>query len=332
MILDIKNLRLRAGFIAMSDSPAEPLYRLIRRIRRPAALRHIMAQCLRHVYMGDPFSGDKEAIPAPPDELKEGIAVKEYNVSDIRCVLYTPKEMQVSMPLLLYMHGGGFVVGCSEDTDYATRKLCLDNRCAVVSVNYGLAPENVFPSAVEECLQVLSWATKTDGTIGIPVSQVFLAGDSAGGNLAVSVAIRLKQISTPASGLVLFAPWLDMNVEKYTSYNRLAPEGTIFDAAFIGYARSAYVRFEDWENPFASPIYCDAGDLPPTIIVAGTDDPLFEQSSCFAARAGEEGKKQIELVAYEGMPHCFYSFPGLFEEELDCYKQIAKFLGKLIIR
>ena len=121
-----------------------------------------------------------------------------------------------------------------------------------------------------------------------------------------------------------------MQVENYPSYNLLAADGTVFDAPFIAYARAAYVPFEDWKNPLASPILSRASDLPPAIIIAGTADPLFEQSAKFVSNARSEGFTHIELAAYDGMPHCFYSFPGLFEQELDSYLHVSKFLNRLV--
>ena len=100
----------------------------------------------------------------------------------------------------------------------------------------------------------------------------------------------------------------------------------MFDAAFIGYARAAYLKFEEWENPLASPILCDLGELPPTIILVGTADPLVDQANRMRDQARDSGSTNIELVEYEGMPHCFYSFPSLFDQERDCYQEIARFV------
>jgi acetyl esterase len=308
----------------MSKSAAEPLHKLLSQIRHPVSLRENMAACLRHIYMGDPFTTEKEALPSPPVELFEEVTVKEVTVSGVRCAIYSPK--QPSTGLLLYMHGGGFVIGSSEDTDYTTRQLCLSNGLTVISVNYRLAPETVFPGALDDCLQVFDWAIERSDELGFDASNIFLAGDSAGGNLAVSLASRLHQKATHLTGLILLAPWLDMRVEAYESYNRLAPTGIVFDAAFMGYARAAYLKFEDWGNPLASPILCDPGELPPTIILVGTDDPLVDQAVSMGERARDNGCKNIEIVEYEGMPHCFYSFPHLFDEERDCYQEIARFV------
>ncbi len=318
----------------MPPQAGQPLYDLLKRIRRPTTLREIIALCLRHVYMGDPFAKDGDgAVPSPRSEFLEKVVCSEASIAGLRCVIYKPKNKDgTKLPVMFYMHGGGFVIGCSEDTDYTTRRLCLDNDLVVISINYPLAPETVFPIAMDSCLQVVEQVCQADNVWQVDSSKVFLCGDSAGGNLAAGMALQLMDSGDSRmtiTGLVMLAPWLDMHVELYESYNLLAPTGIVFDAAFIGYARGAYVSFSDWTDPLASPIHCSPARLPPTLIIAGTDDPLLDQSVTFEANARQAGYKHIQLKQYEGMPHCFYSFPGLFaDEEEDCYNCIKDFVAK----
>lgn len=287
-----------------------------------------MAQCLRHVYMGDPFGSEPGCVQPPPKELFDQVSVREVEVSGTRCVLYEPSHRSSSLPLIIYMHGGGFVVASSEDSDYTTRKLCYTNKVVVLSVNYRLSPETMFPGAIEDCLAVLDWAVKNWKALGVDLTRIFVCGDSAGGNLAVALAMRMRERGRPAKGLVLLAPWLDMNLEQYDSYNRLAPTGIVYDAAFMGYARSAYAHFHDWSNKFVSPILFDPAHWPPTLVLVGDDDPLVDQCRRLAERALADECNQIEVVVYPGMPHCFYSFANLFAEELDCFERIARFITK----
>jgi acetyl esterase len=312
----------------MTDA-GEPLYKLIAQIRKPVALREIMAQCLRHIYRGDPLSDGKAVLPVPPKELFDDVTVKEVMASEIRCAVYSSKRPAVG--LLLYMHGGGFVIGSSEDVDYTARQICKLTGLTVVSVNYRLAPETVFPGALHDCLQALDWAIERSADLALNTSSIFLAGDSAGGNLAASLALLLKQRQRTLAGTILLAPWLDMHVEAYESFNRLAPQGIVYDAGFIGYARGVYARFEEWENPLVSPIFCNLQELPPTIVLVGAEDPLVDQSIQLSEIARDAGCNHIEFVVYEGMPHCFYSFPSLFDEEKDCYKRISLFVKQNLV-
>jgi acetyl esterase len=275
--------------------------------------------------MGDPFSGDTDAVPKPPAQWMSGIETAELTIAGCRCVVYRPKSQAKGnlLPGLLYMHGGGFVIGCSEDTDYTTRKLSLDNGLVVLSVNYPLAPEAMFPQALNTCREIWKWMKETAEQLGIDAATLYVGGDSAGGNLAAGIAQ-----SGGAAGLIMLAPWLDMNVEAYESYNRLAPDGVVFDAAFIGYARSAYAHHRQWQDPLVSPIFARQGTLPPTFVAVGSEDPLFDQSVRFQANC-LSGGTHIDLQVFDGMPHCFYSFPGLYTGEHDCYEAIREFIQKL---
>ena len=167
-------------------------------------------------------------------------------------------------------------VGCSEDTDYITRMLCHSNNIVVVSVNYRLAPETVFPGALDDCEQVLQSLLDDAEQHSIDSDVVFLCGDSAGANLAASLSHRLGKSRVTPKGLILLAPWLDMALESYSEYNRLAAKGIVFDAPFLAYARAAYTDFDKWTDPFVSPIGIPPGVMPPTIVLTGSADPLVE--------------------------------------------------------
>ncbi len=286
-----------------------------------------MAACLRSVYMGDPFSTEEGALPEPPSILREQVSVSASTIGGVRCAIYSPIGTVTALPLLLYMHGGGFVVGCSEDTDYITRMLCRSNNIVVVSVNYRLAPETVFPGALDDCERVLQSLLTYAERYSIDPDVVFLCGDSAGANLAASLSHRLGKSTAAPKGLILLAPWLDMELESYSEYNRLAAKGIVFDAPFLAYARAAYTDFDKWTDPFVSPIGIPPGVMPPTIVLTGSADPLVGQTLKLNRNALNAECTHIQTVVYEGMPHCFYSFPNLFAEEQDCFRQIAEFVA-----
>jgi len=178
-----------------------------------------MASCLRSIYAGDPFREPAQTMPALPAHLRDQVLLSEQTVDGIRCAVYSPKAPGSRRPMILYMHGGGFVIGCSEDVDYITRTLSYQNNCVVVSVNYRLAPETVFPGALQDCEKVLAWALEHASELNIDSSNFFLAGDSAGGNIAASLAQILTAQERPVLGVIALAPWLDMSVESYDSYN-----------------------------------------------------------------------------------------------------------------
>ncbi|CAM6006254.1 unnamed protein product [Sphagnum balticum] len=297
-------------------------------MRTPASYRELIASCLRSVYMGDPFASGPFVAPKPSRSRSDEVQTSEYINSGIRCVVYRPTKLFDKSPAIIYMHGGGFVVGCSEDTDFITRKLCLSNNMIVISVNYGLSPETIFPGALTDCEEVLKSVVRDSEKLSLDPEQIYIAGDSAGANLALGLFQKVALHQPHIKGLILLAPWLDMEVEQYDSYNRLAPDGIVFDAAFIAYARAAYTRFEEWKNPLVSPLFCKLQDLPSTIVLIGTADPLLDQSLALDQKAKLNNCSQIEVHTYAEMPHCFYSFENLYLEEALCFEQISRFISR----
>jgi acetyl esterase len=243
--------------------------------------------------------------------------------------VFHPSSRGELRPLLLYVHGGGFMVGCSEDTDYMTRRLCADNNVVVVSVNYRLAPEWPFPAGLDDCLAVYGWLREHGHELGGDPTRVGVAGDSSGGNFAAALPLRARSRGMrPPAATVMFAPVLDLRFEECESFNRLAPTGVVFDAAFIGFLRGAYCRYDEWGHPHVSPLRGDLDGYPPAMIIVGTHDPLVDSCRAFARKAHEAGSAHVELIVREGMPHGFYFWPSLFREEGEAYAAVAGFLAR----
>ena len=173
--------------------------------------------------------------------------------------------------MLLYIHGGGFTVGSSEDTAYITSRIAHENGVVVVSVNYRLAPEWPFPAGLDDCLAVLRWMREHGAEISGAPEWIAVAGDSSGGNLAAALPLKAQDEGTqPPDAAVLLCPITDFFVEQYESFERLAPLGIIYDTAFVGFVRGAYlVHYRNWSHPHASPARGDLHRYPPTLIVSG---------------------------------------------------------------
>jgi acetyl esterase len=311
--------------------PAAPMYRLLASIRKPVALRDIMVYPVRTGYIG-------KDQPAPPadfprwDAMFPGVTVETVRLPSpagpIRCQVYRPGAGQ-ALPMLIYVHGGGFMIGQSEDTDYMTRRLCAENRAIVVSVNYRLAPEWPFPAGLDDCLAVLGWLREHGRTLGGNTERIGVAGDSSGASFAASLPLRARdQGVRPPDVSVQFAPVLDMRFEQYESFNRMAPTGIVYDAAFMGFARGAYCSYAEWDHPHVSPVRADLHGYPPALIVCGTHDPLVDSCRAFAQKLQAAGNAAAELFVRDGMPHGFYFWPGMFREEQDAYAAVRSFLQR----
>ena len=151
------------------SDPAAPFYRLLAMQRSPVALRDMMIHPVRFGYIGQEKSIDPKELPKSAAELYPDIRVAQLAVPSpagpVRCQVFSPPGTGTH-PMMLYLHGGGFTVGQSEDTAYITSRIAAENAMVVVSANYRLAPEWPFPACLDDCLAVLQWMQQNAGTLG----------------------------------------------------------------------------------------------------------------------------------------------------------------------
>jgi acetyl esterase len=318
------------GVIRISDEdPAAPFYRLLSKLRAPVAMRDMMMAPVRACYRGEGLAIDLAELPPGAAQLYPQVSVSTLAVpSDagpIRCECYAPPG-DGPKPLMLYVHGGGFVVGRSEDTAYVTSRIAAENDIIVVSVNYRWAPEWPFPAGLDDCMAVLRWMRDTGADIGGDASRILVCGDSAGGNLAAALPIRGREERVSILAAVLLCPVTDFHFENYASYERLAPTGVVIDAAFMGFARGAYLtKSQQWRHPWASPALGDLNGYPRTLLISGTADPLVDDNRAFAEKLTSAGVEVTHFIG-EAMPHGFCFFPGLLKETDAAFAAIARFV------
>jgi acetyl esterase len=319
------------------SDPAAPMYRLLAKMRSPVTLRDLMIHPVRTGYIGQEQPLAAAELPKSAAELYPEIDVFEVAVPSpagrIRCQVFSPPASAFgggARPMMLYIHGGGFTVGQSEDTAYITSRIAAENAMVVVSANYRLAPEWPFPACLDDCLAVLQWMQKNGAPLGGDGMRIAMGGDSAGGNLAAALVIKARDegVSLPQA-MVLLAPITDFFFEQHESFERLAPLGIVYDPAFIGFIRGAnIVHGKNWAHPHASPARADLRNYPPTFIATGTADPLADDNRAFAQKLRAAGGKTVEHFIREGMPHGFYFFPGMFEQGDEAFAAIAAFLKR----
>jgi acetyl esterase len=159
-----------------------------------------------------------------------------------------------------------------------------------------------------------------------------VGGDSAGGNFAAALPIMARDAGAPPpQAAVLLAPITDFFFEQHPSFERLGPLGIVYDTAFIGFIRGAYlVHGKNWGHPHASPARADLRGYPPTLIATGTEDPLVDENRAFAEKLRAAGGRRVEHFVREGMPHGFYFFPGMFKQGDEAFAAIAAFLGDVL--
>jgi len=210
--------------------------------------------------------------------------------------------------LLVYFHGGGWVIGSIGLMDNVARELAHSTGAVVVSVGYRLAPENPYPAGLDDCDAVTRWAVANASRFDVPPQSVVVAGESAGGNLAAAVALRLRDAGDASlAGQVLIYPVLDNATASYESREAFA--GLIISRTqMIRYWEAYSGGRELDEDPFAAPLR--AGTLkgvPPALVVLGGCDVLRDEGRVYAARLRDDGV-DVEEVCYPGQPHGFVNF------------------------
>lgn len=211
------------------------------------------------------------------------------------------------LPLLLFMHGGGFVLGDLDSHDELARALTAATGCVTVAVEYRLAPENPYPAASDDCLAALHWAAAHAAELGADPGKLIVIGDSAGGNLAAVTALRARDEGGPAiAGQVLIYPTADLSAPM-----RPAPDGEfyILSPETRKFFNEAYLSdLEQVRLGTVSPLLADSlEDLPPVFMITAEYDPLCEQGEALAARYAASGVATTQ-VRYDGAIHGFMTF------------------------
>lgn len=232
-------------------------------------------------------------------------------VGSIRARLYVPFDDGKRRPLVVYYHGGGWVIGDLDSHDTACRHLAREADVGVLAIDYRLAPEHRFPAAVDDALAAFQWAAANATDLGCDPARIAVAGDSAGGNLAAVVA----QITTRAGGPRPAAQFLAYPVtdvsKKHPSYH-LFSEGFLLTERDMDWFRSHYVPDEaTTRDPRVSPLLApDVGGLPPAIVLTCGFDVLRDEGEAYARRLEQAGVP-VTLRRSAGLIHGFCNAIGV---------------------
>ncbi len=206
---------------------------------------------------------------------------------------------------VIYCHGGGFCVGSADGRRKLGGHLARQLRATVVIMDYRLAPEHPFPAAIDDSVAVYHDLRARGGN----EARIFIAGDSAGGNLAIATALKLRDLGDPLpAGIIAFSPWLDMEssgetLESKASTDRLVTRATVENMATMYLAGASPI------DPLANPLRADLRGLPPVYVNAGTSEALMSDTTRFAKAARAAGV-DVTMSLVEGMQHVFPILAG----------------------
>ncbi len=248
-----------------------------------------------------------EEVPRVEDRSAPGPA------GDVPVRVYWPEPRGDRPGVLLWLHGGGWVIGDLESADPVARALANRSGLVVVSVDYRLSPEHIAPAALDDCAAALAWTVANADDLGIDATRLAVGGDSAGGNLAALLCQRTRdEAGPPIAFQLLVYPATDLT-QSHPSYDANGTDYFLTKAGmtwFIGH----HLGGLDPKDPTVSPLYADSCDgLPPALVVTAEFDPLRDEGEAYAARLRDAGIA-AEAVRYEGQIHGFFAMTAVLDD------------------
>jgi acetyl esterase len=307
-----RRLDLQMQWLCRLAAAAMPEYPPVSEVPRVRADMEALASAL---------SGERGRDVAREDRRIEG------RRGSIRVRVYRPGGSD--LPVLVYYHGGGWVIGSIESHDGLCAQLAMDARCVVVSVDYRMGPEHPFPAAVDDALDAFFWVRDRAQELGGDPSRVAVGGDSAGGNLSAVVSQQCAVLGErkPSSQLLIY-PATDLSRESpsYATYG----EGFYLTRARIEWFKDLYVPVEERADPRASPLLNEelAGQPPAHVVTAGFD-PLRDEGRAYA-RALEAAGVFVTYENCEGVIHGFANMAGLMPAARAAYDDMVNTFRALL--
>ncbi|MDP6451681.1 MAG: alpha/beta hydrolase [SAR202 cluster bacterium] len=222
---------------------------------------------------------------------------------------------------ILYLHGGGYAIGSVETHRELAARISQSTGSRVLTIDYRMAPENPFPAAVEDATNAYRWLLGQ----GVNPRQMAIAGDSAGGGLAVATLVSLRDAGGPMPACsVLMSPWVDMEGIGETMASKAGVDPMVGKEGLIAMA-GLYLDGADPRTPLAAPLYADLTGLPPTLIHVGTWETLLSDSTRLAEKAESTGV-DVTLEQWDEMIHVWHIFAPILPEGQQAIDRIGEFV------
>lgn len=294
-----ESLQIRSYLLALKAAQGAPV---------PLAEQRAFYEKRIETYVGHPLA------------LPEGTRIESVDVDGIPAEWMSLAGADQER-VVLFFHGGAYVLGSLTSHRELVARLSATAGVRSLQVGYRLAPEHVFPAALDDALTAYRWLLAH----GTRPEQIVLAGDSAGGGLGLALlqVVRDQHLPMPA-GAVLLSPWTDLAgaVDSRTTRDEADP---IFSGSLINFLANFYAGTEEKQNPLLSPIYADLHGFPPLLIEVGDDEVLLDDALHLAEHA-RAAQVPVELTVWEGLWHVFQQYASVLPEGQQSLENIGRFI------
>lgn len=255
-------------------------------------------------------------------ELNQDYSLKEVDIKGVHAALINTVNSNENKRVIVYLHGGCYVYGNVKNYCTIPVQLSSVTGIKVLSVNYGLAPENPFPRGLEDVINIYEYLLEE----GYNPNNISIVGDSAGGGLALATVLKLRdlKLDLPAA-LGLFSPWVDLTL-KGDTIETLKEYDPILSKKQLEGAAKVYADKEELSNPLISPIFADYKDFPPMMILTGGREILLSDSMNLARKAALS-KTNINLIVWDNLYHVFAADSNLPESK-EAIEMLGAFLSE----